>query len=728
MSQTRKGPVRKLNIRFKPRVKTQLPKDWQLETWKKLQSAIISVHNKTSSEYGQEELYKFTENLCLHKWASELYSKIREECEAHIKAKLTNLKAKQTLDAERFLSFVNNVWRDHCDDMLYIRNIFLHLDRTYALQTTSVLSLWEMGLDLFRTHIATDESIDRKTLYGVLSLVDKERNGETIDTILLKNVISMYISLRIYATKFEPKFLATSARYYSEEGREYVDKLEAADYMIRVEDRIAQELERGEVYLARSTIPPLVLGLEHQLIKNHVEALLERGFKRLVDADRVQDVARMYTLLAKVDRLEDMCKSFYEYIKTTGCSIVTDKERDNEMVVRLLAFRKKLEGLLENACKLNESFASAMKRAYEYFLNVRENRPAELIAKFLNAKLRTTRITDEELETLMDDVMMLFKYINGKDVFTAFYRRDLAKRLLLGKSNSIDAEKSMISKLKMECGSTFTSKLEGMFKDMELSKEIMAAFRQSETHQERLKTKIEMSVNVLRIGYWPAYTPVEARLPQQLAEYQEVFRDFYVNKFNGRKLFWQHSLGHTVLKARFPKGIKEIVVSLLQTIVLVLFNDADPLSYKEIAAATGIEEEILKRTLQSLACARIRMLRKRPPGKEIGEKDVFYWNKVFGHKLYRIKINSIQMKATPKEVKKTKESIFQDRQYQIDAAVVRIMKTRKTLTHPQLMAELYKQLKFPLKPMAVKKRIESLLDREYLERDANNANVYNYLA
>lgn len=55
-------------------------------------------------------------------------------------------------------------------------------------------------------------------------------------------------------------------------------------------------------------------------------------------------------------------------------------------------------------------------------------------------------------------------------MFEAFYKKDLAKRLLLGKSASIDAEKSMISKLKTECGSQFTNKLEGMFKDIELSK------------------------------------------------------------------------------------------------------------------------------------------------------------------------------------------------------------------------------------------------------------------
>lgn len=37
----------------------------------------------------------------------------------------------------------------------------------------------------------------------------------------------------------------------------------------------------------------------------------------------------------------------------------------------------------------------------------------------------------------------------GKDVFEAFDKRDLAKRLLLGKSASIDVEKSMITKVKL---------------------------------------------------------------------------------------------------------------------------------------------------------------------------------------------------------------------------------------------------------------------------------------
>ena len=88
----------------------------------------------------------------------------------------------------------------------------------------------------------------------------------------------------------------------------------------------------------------------------------------------------------------------------------------------------------------------------------------------------------------------------------------------------------------------------------------------------------------------------------------------------------------------------------------------------------------------------------------------------------------IQLKETNDEQKATEERVFQDRQYQIDAAIVRIMKMRKTLSHNLLLTELYNQLKFPVKPPDLKKRIESLIDRDYMERDKDNANQYNYVA
>jgi cullin-4 len=89
-----------------------------------------------------------------------------------------------------------------------------------------------------------------------------------------------------------------------------------------------------------------------------------------------------------------------------------------------------------------------------------------------------------------------------------------------------------------------------------------------------------------------------------------VFREFYLSKHSGRRLMWQNSLGSCVLKADFPRGKKELSVSLFQTVVLMLFNDTDRLSLQEVRDATGIPDKELRTTLQSLACGKIRVLQK----------------------------------------------------------------------------------------------------------------------
>ena len=266
-----------------------------------------------------------------------------------------------------------------------------------------------------------------------------------------------------------------------------------------------------------------------------------------------------------------------------------------------------------------------------------------------------------------------------------------------------------------------------MFKDVELSRDVMAAFRSSpQAKAASSSSDIELSVHVLTQGYWPTYPPAEVTLPSEILALQTQFSSYYMAKHNGRRLQWHPYLGHCTLKANFPLGRKELAVSLLQTVVLLQFNDADGLSYHDLLAATGIAPDELKVTLQSLACGKVRVLRKDPKGREVEDGDVFSFEKDFKQNLFRIKVNSIQMRETEQENEQTTERVFQDRQYQIDAAIVRVMKARKVLSHSLLISELFQQLKFPLKPPDLKKRIESLIDREYLERDTNTS--YRYLA
>lgn len=274
-----------------------------------------------------------------------------------------------------------------------------------------------------------------------------------------------------------------------------------------------------------------------------------------------------------------------------------DPEKDKAMVQDLLDFKDRMDNIVNSCFAKSEKFINSVKEAFESFINQRPNKPAELIgkfhcfshfsqvsvgfyifcllAKFVDSKLRlgNKEATEEEMERLLDKIMVIFRFIHGKDVFEAFYKKDLAKRLLVGKSASVDAEKSMLSKLKQECGGAFTSKLEGMFKDMELSRDINIAFKQVRCFVKSLKSyhficfhfnfqytaylksdldaSIDLTVNILTMGYWPTYPIVEVNLPKEMVQFQEIFNKFYLGKHSGRKLQWQPTLGHCMLRATF---------------------------------------------------------------------------------------------------------------------------------------------------------------------------------
>uniref|UniRef100_A0A8K9V4G4 Cullin 4A n=1 Tax=Oncorhynchus mykiss TaxID=8022 RepID=A0A8K9V4G4_ONCMY len=617
-----------------------------------------------------------------------------------------------------FLKRMNRCWQDHCRQTIMIRSIFLFLDRTYGV-------IWDAS-----HYCSPDGAVQKRTVDGILEQIERERNGETVDRSLLRSLLGMLSDLQVYKESFEERFLMETDRLYAAEGQRLMQERDVPEYLHHVARRLEEENDRVISYLDQSTQKPLISNVEKQLLGEHMTAILQKGLSILLDGNRVMELALLYQLFSKVKGgLPTLLQHWRDYIKSFGGEIVGTPEKDKDMVQDLLDFKDKMDNVAQGCFNRNESFINAMKEAFEAFINNRPNKPAELIAKYVDCKLRAgnKEATEEEMERILDKIMIIFRFIHGKDVFEAFYKKDLAKRLLVGKSASVDAEKSMLSKLKHECGAAFTSKLEGMFKDMELSKDVMIQFKQYTQNQSE-PSQLELTVNILTMGYWPSYTPMEVHLPPEMVKLQEVFKLFYLGKHSGRKLQWQPTLGHAVLKTEFKEGKKELQVSLFQTLVLLMFNEGEEFSVEEIKSATGIEEGELRRTLQSLACGKARVLNKSPRGKDIEDGDRFNFNNDFRHKLFRIKINQIQMKETVEEQVSTTERVFQDRQYQIDAAVVRIMKMRKTLGHNLLVSELYNQLKFPVKPGDLKKRIESLIDRDYMERDKESPNQYHYVA
>lgn len=155
---------------------------------------------------------------------------------------------------------------------------------------------------------------------------------------------------------------------------------------------------------------------------------------------------------------------------------------------------------------------------------------------------------------------MLFRYLHEKDVFEKYFKQHLAKRLLSGRSISDDVERSMITKLKVECGYQYTSNLEGMFMDMKMSSDTQHNFRIAMGGSAKVED-VELQVHVLTTGFWPTQAAVGCSLPPSILRCCDVFKEHYLKQHSGRRLAWQTNMGSADLKAIFNTRKHEINVS-----------------------------------------------------------------------------------------------------------------------------------------------------------------------
>lgn len=93
-----------------------------------------------------------------------------------------------------------------------------------------------------------------------------------------------------------------------------------------------------------------------------------------------------------------------------------------------------------------------------------------------------------------------------------------------------------------------------------------------------------------------------------------------------------------------------------------------------------------------------------------------------------MKINQVQLKETVAENKETHERVQVERSFETQAAIVRIMKSRKSITHNELVVEVVNATKSRgvLSVGDIKKNIERLIDKDYMEREEDG--TYSYIA
>lgn len=632
-----------------------------------------------------------------HLLGEDLYKKLLDYLAMHLNELCDRAKDHT---GEALLAFYIREWERYTNAGKYVHHLFRYLNRHWVKREMdegkkNIYDVYTMHLVQWR-HVLF-EKIDGDVMKAVLNLVEKQRNGETIEHGQIKQVVDSFVALGLdasdpskttldcYRFHFEKPFLEATKLFYQNESKQFLAENTVVEYMKKAVTRLDEEEERVKLYLHPDIAISLKAACNEALIKDH-QNLLRDEFQVLLESDREDDMARMYDLLSRIPNgLDPLRARFEAHVRKAGLAAVTKVAQDAEKlepkvyVDALLEIHSQYQGLVKRAFNDEPEFTRSLDNACREFVNRNDmcksgsNKSPELLAKYCDLLLRKgpTGVEEAQLEETLSKIMTVFKYIEDKDVFQKFYSRMLARRLVHSNSSSDDAETSMISKLKEACGFEYTNKLQRMFQDMQISKDLNTGFKEHTSGLEEA-SQLDSSYNILGTGFWPLNPPSTTyNPPAEISADMERFSRFYKHKHEGRKLTWLWQLCKGELKVNYCKNSKTpytFQVSLYQMAVLMLFNGNEQNTYEDIAEATQMNSETLDPALGILLKAKV--LTASPEGDKPGPGKTFSLNYGFKSKKIRVNLNLGTKSEAKQEEVETNKTIEEDRKLLLQVRLI----------------------------------------------------------
>ncbi|XP_051465628.1 cullin-2 isoform X2 [Apus apus] len=550
-----------------------------------------------------------------------------------------------------------------------------------------------------------------------------DRCGEDPNQKVIHGVINSFVHVEQYKKKFPLKFyqeifecpfLNETGEYYKQEASNLLQESNCSQYMEKVLGRLKDEEMRCRKYLHPSSYVKVIHECQQRMVADHLQ-FLHAECHNIIRQEKRSDMANMYTLLRAVSSgLPHMIQELQNHIHDEGLRATSNLSQENmptQFVESVLEVHSKFVQLINTVLNGDQHFMSALDKALTSVVNYREPKSIckapELLAKYCDNLLKKSAkgMTENEVEDKLTSFITVFKYIDDKDVFQKFYARMLAKRLIHGLSMSMDSEEAMINKLKQACGYEFTSKLHRMYTDMSVSADLNNKFNNFIKNQD---TIIDLGIS--------------------FQIYVLQFELFYSQHFSGRKLTWLHYLCTGEVKMNYLCKPYVAMVTTYQMAVLLAFNNSETVSYKELQDSTQMNDKELTKTIKSLLD--VKMINHDSDKEDIEAESTFSLNMSFSSKRTKFKITTSMQKDTPQEMEQTRSAVDEDRKMYLQAAIVRIMKARKVLRHNALIQEVISQSRARFNPSIsmIKKCIEVLIDKQYIERSQASADEYSYVA
>ncbi|XP_076183973.1 cullin 2 [Ptiloglossa arizonensis] len=741
------------------------------QTWNVLEETvkcIITLSNVPRATWNDR--FSDVYSLCVaypEPLANELYDETKKFLDSHVFQLLTRVGAQSE---SGLLQAYYRAWCEYSQGINYLHRLYLYLNQQHIKKqklseaeliygTSSVMSanyqeqmeIGELGLDIWKKRMIIP--LKKQLVSQLLDCIHADRVGKAqlANTEVIWGVIQSFVrveeyklvgQLDMYQTIFEAPFLEASGEFYMRHAFTLREQSDITHYMEKVTSQLIQEKLRALKFLHTSSVAKVRQCCEEKMIASHM-TWLHAEAENMIENECKRDLSLLYPLLRPLPvGLTPLVQKLTEHITQQGLKAIGNIQGENvhtQFVEGMLNVHQKYSELIKDVFTADLAFMAALDKACSAVVNHRlvPRQPArapELLAKYCDSLLRkSAKATSEvEVEEKLSRCIIVFKYVDDKDVFQKFYSRMLAKRLIHQHSQSMDAEESMIDRLKQTCGYEFTSKLHRMFTDISVSKDLTAKFAVSLRKGDREnQLGIGISMYVLQAGAWPltlTSSPRSFHIPQQLEKSIQAFETFYHAQFSGRKLTWLHLLCQGELKLNYLKKPYLIVVQTYQMALLFLFEQYNSIQCREAATLLHLSHDQLVKHAASLVDCNILM----KSTLELEEDTLLTLNFDYSNKRTKFRITVASQRDGPHEshdIVATHRSVDEDRKLYLQAAIVRIMKSRRLLRHNRLIQEVLSQSKVTFAPSVgmIKKCIEALIDKQYIERTPNNADEYSYI-
>lgn len=662
---------------------------------------------------------------------------------------------------QELLIALANVWDKNTILVFWMQRVFTYLDRYFTKGSCEYPDLFSTALHCFRQVVY--EKLKNKCLSAMIDAISKERNGFEIDRDMMKKLTEMLCILGDSSSKivkqrsatsgdklwwessntsknrmhteykdFENMLLSATSEYYKAKVAGWLAEYSCPLFLQEVKRRIEDEEQRLMLYLDSSTEPELRTVTQRELILNTGATLvsMDTGCQSMFKDRRYMDLTLMFKLFRREPTMLSYMTDVLEPYTVQRCeAVVNDQaliDEPHAYVEQVLALKNELDEMVSTCFDNEATFQKARNKGLENVLN-KDTRCAKYLALFCDMQMRRglKGKTEGEIMSLVGHVVALLAHLKDKDIFLDFYKRALSKRLLNKLSVSDDAEDAFLAKLKIECGQQAIQKHASMFTDMQLSDQLQQEY--SRLSHGGSPNGVLHEIRILQNNAWSEKVDEANIVPcDEFMKCIDAFTAFYDSKHTGRKLRWMYNMGGAELGSLCFARKHILAVSSYQALLLMLFNTQKEISFKEFCNATKIPVDECKRQLLSMTVSRSRILLKDGSSKDIEEDSKFVVNENFTHEKIKVMISLIK-KEEKAETTAVAEAPL-ERKHVVDAAIVRVMKTRKRLDHNLLMEEVFRQCTlFKPQPSQIKTQIEHLIDREFLQRDPDNRNIYIYM-